>query len=736
MDEGTPAPLWPRLPSGLLSQLVMAARSSKRAWGEDGLPGGLSKTVQPPAVSSFAMPQANPETILKFSRNTPNRSDKPMTARLKPAVRMLKRGASIIPTLGAAMDVNYVNHTYMCLYFISELAHEFEQLTLHIAANLRSLEGHVNDHNAAGMNELIANVVEELTKEAGHMDKTQARVGSKKLHEADEYTEVVMRSYRRLDSLFQTLNSAAIMSVWTIAKDSQADTLLRNLNPSKEARYNSNATSRVKRNGCTPNTRQYLLVELQTWAEDPSGARIYWMSGMAGTSKTTIVYSFCDQLDSSNQLAASFFCSRSLPDCRNVTRIAPTIAYQLARVCPPFRESLCQVLRRDPDIADLELTTQFEKLLSDPMQLIVNKIHGIHFVVVIDALDECSNQGDLLRILEALLSFTDSLPIKFFVTCRPEGSVRDELDSSLNRNQSMCHLHDIAHSLVQADIETYLRIELAPIGATENQIKSLAQKAGRLFIFTATLVRYVGTKTASINSKRRLDVLLGIQPGSTSNAYEALDKLYYMILWTAFDNDQLEQSDKDNVKLVLNAVLCAREPLTVDALGKFLQLESSEDARFSVEPLRALLQINEESGVVTILHASFLEYMQTKSRSERFYYDATHFDLLFAKNCFDLMKRLLRFNTCRLESSFIPDAEVPTISSRIQEEIPLHLHYASRYWAEHTIAAGTCDGLRIESDTFFCQHSLFWLEVMSLRNVVQTGVELLSRLCSWMKVGM
>ncbi|QRV93578.1 Vegetative incompatibility protein HET-E-1 [Ceratobasidium sp. AG-Ba] len=677
------------------------------------------------------MPQANPETIPELSRNTSNRSDKPITAQLKPAVRMLKRGASMIPTLGAAIDV--LVECFDNISFTSEMAHEFEELTLHIAANLRSLEGHMNDHNSTDMNELIANAVEELTKEAQHMNKTQTHVGSKRLREADEYAEVVMRSYRRLDSLFQTLNSTAIMSVWKIANDSQADTLLRNLNPAKEARYNSNAASRVKRNGCTPNTRQHLLVELQTWAEDPRGARIYWMNGMAGTGKTTIAYSFCDQLDSSNQLAASFFCSRSLPDCRNVTRITPTIAYQLARVYAPFRDSLCQVLRRDPDIADLEVAAQFEKLLSDPMQLIVNRIHGMHFVVVIDALDECSDQGDPLRILEALLRFADSLPIKFFVTCRPEGSVLDELASSLSRNQSMCHLHDIAHSLVQADIETYLRVELAPIGATESQIKSLAQKAGRLFIFAATLARYVGTKNASINSKRRLDVLLGIKHGSTSKAYEALDKLYDMILSAAFDNDQLEQSDKDNVKLVLNAVLCAREPLTVEALGKFLQLESFEDARFSIEPLRALLHINEESGVVTVLHASFLEYMQAESRSGRFYYDATYLNQLFAQKCFDLMKRLLRFNICRLESSFIPDAETPAISSRIQEEIPLHLYYASRYWAEHTIAAGTCDWLRIELDTFFRQHFLFWLEVMSLRDVVQTGVELLSRLCSWMK---
>ncbi|KAH7338414.1 hypothetical protein B0J17DRAFT_525657, partial [Rhizoctonia solani] len=139
---------------------------------------------------------------------------------------------------------------------------------------------------------------------------------------------------------------------------------------------------------CASGTRVAQIDSLLQWARDPNGGRTCWMNGMAGTGKTTIAYSVCHKLSVSFELAASFFCSRVIPECRQVKKIIPTIAYQLARFSIPFRCALDKVLELDPDIHTRELKTQYRKLLVEPIQESQVSL-PTGFIVVIDALDEC-----------------------------------------------------------------------------------------------------------------------------------------------------------------------------------------------------------------------------------------------------------------------------------------------------------------------------------------------------------
>src|SRR5687767_8104944 len=103
---------------------------------------------------------------------------------------------------------------------------------------------------------------------------------------------------------------------------------------SREAAYNQDVG--LDRHACTEGTRKTILAQLDEWATDPAGARVYWLNGLAGTGKTTIAISLCKSLASKGLLGASFFCSRQLPRCRDSRLIVPTIAYQLARFSSTF----------------------------------------------------------------------------------------------------------------------------------------------------------------------------------------------------------------------------------------------------------------------------------------------------------------------------------------------------------------------------------------------------------------
>ncbi|KAH7341262.1 hypothetical protein B0J17DRAFT_254610 [Rhizoctonia solani] len=115
----------------------------------------------------------------------------------------------------------------------------------------------------------------------------------------------------------------------------------------------------MRRRGCTQNTRVEILRRVMDWTRNPNAVKIYWMNGMAGTGKTTITYTLCKQLEESKQLGAYFFCSRASPDCRDVNKIVPTIAYQLARFSNPYQNKLCDALSNNPDVAKREISIRF-----------------------------------------------------------------------------------------------------------------------------------------------------------------------------------------------------------------------------------------------------------------------------------------------------------------------------------------------------------------------------------------
>ncbi|CAE6455424.1 unnamed protein product [Rhizoctonia solani] len=190
--------------------------------------------------------------------------------------------------------------------------------------------------------QVIYQSIEQQTQEI--KDKLAKR--GERIRQATVDEEELLRHYRRIESLFRQLQTDATVSVWSITNEHLTNTRLEGLEPVKQATYDSNLSTEIDRWTCTEGTR---------------------MNGMAGTGKTTIAYTFCEQLEERKLLAASFFCARSSADCRNVSRIVPTIAYQLARYSIPFKSVLCQTLDQDPDIGTKNLKKQFEQLLEVPL---------------------------------------------------------------------------------------------------------------------------------------------------------------------------------------------------------------------------------------------------------------------------------------------------------------------------------------------------------------------------------
>ncbi|KIK66546.1 hypothetical protein GYMLUDRAFT_193096, partial [Collybiopsis luxurians FD-317 M1] len=160
---------------------------------------------------------------------------------------------------------------------------------------------------------------------------------------------------------------------------------------SPQAFFDTDLGIQYARRSCTPGTRVQVLEEIKAWAmsSDPNSPSAYWISGMAGTGKSTIAMSTCKILRSQNILAGSFFCSRQIAECRDYRRIIPTLCYQLAKVSYTFATALVAILNKDFDIVHKEPSEQIKHLLIKPWEDVRIFFNPGPLIFVIDALDEC-----------------------------------------------------------------------------------------------------------------------------------------------------------------------------------------------------------------------------------------------------------------------------------------------------------------------------------------------------------
>jgi len=506
--------------------------------------------------------------------------------------------------------------------------------------------------------------------------------------------------------------------------------LLDKMSVVDDARYNSSYSMTIKRRGCTAETREKILEDLKCWVVDPKGAKVYWMNGMAGTGKTTILYTLCEWLEENARLGGNYFCSRISSSCRDVNNIIPTLAYQFAQYSPAFRSMLCKVLEAKPQSSKLDVRWQFEKLLQEPMQTVRAAVPE-NVVIVIDALDECDD-GDAFRLfLETLLKLAANLPIKFFLTSRPEPAIREKMLVP-GYSHSVLYLHDIEESIVEADIEKYLTEALGSMSPrpSPNEVERLAKRAGKLFIYAATAVRYIHHSRG--NSSARLQTVLGMASGLTKQ-HEELNGLYTSILSAAIDPD-LEEQEINDIWLTLKTVVCAKEPMTVQTLVSLLNL-TEQQVQSSLEPLRSILHVQDGiHGLVSPFHASFPDYLFDKLQSGGFHCEILEHSEVLANCCFDLMKNKLKFNICELESSFVFDKDVLDLQDRIKSFISPALSYACRYWGKHLQQGNFTDKVNKRLVDFLTHQLLFWMEVLNLEQCIGRGGEMLRQVQSWLKV--
>jgi hypothetical protein len=157
-------------------------------------------------------------------------------------------------------------------------------------------------------------------------------------------------------------------------------------------------------------------------------------------------------------LGASFFFKRGWADRSHATLLFPTIARQLADLIPEAGHTIAGVLDQDSLLCDKHLKPQFDKLLLQPLQnLSSSAISSAGVVLVIDALDECTN-GESVRTILLLLSRVEAITLirlRIFVTSRPELPVELGFQDMLGDLHHDVRLEEAQQTTIARDIRIF-----------------------------------------------------------------------------------------------------------------------------------------------------------------------------------------------------------------------------------------------------------------------------------------
>ncbi|KAJ3559913.1 hypothetical protein NP233_g11145 [Leucocoprinus birnbaumii] len=357
---------------------------------------------------------------------------------------------------------------------------------------------------------------------------------------------------------------------------------------------------------------------------------LLWIYGPFGVGKTAIAQSCADTLADENVLGGSLFFSR--PNNRNdPDRIFLSLAYQLALKSPLLADVLERTILKKPTLITAARPIQFEELLVKPLrevEVIDSRIQG--WTIILDGLDEVNGtdaQCDIIKIIVA--SIRDrTTPFRWLVVSRPEPHIQramrakevSPLVSTLDLPLSPQEDHEILTFFTRELEKIGEQHNLSPLWCSEADIAALVKFSNGLWVCVDTITRFVGS-SSSLGPATQLRLVLSLTQTKSSsiNPLEAMDSFYNLIM------QQIPSQIISTVQkiLLLNHVFiaAAAEVEHILELSNVLQL-SREEFYAACGFLQSVLcvqnNVNDLGQVIHFYHASFMEYMHDKHRSEMF----------------------------------------------------------------------------------------------------------------------
>jgi hypothetical protein len=274
----------------------------------------------------------------------------------------------------------------------------------------------------------------------------------------------------------------------------------------------------------------------------------------------------------------------------------------------------------------------------------------------------------------------------------------------------------------------------------DNKIKRLVQQADGLFIYAATVCRFIKGDGQWL-PQDLLDVVLPdagsgkcleweLDVPSKSPTWE-LDEIYTQILQRSVHKIQ-DGPDKHQLlqrfKQVIGSFAILAEPVPASTLAKLLQVRP-EEVDLRARHLHSVLNIpRNPNRPIRLLHPSFRDFLLDEQRchDRLFWVDEKQAHQTIANRCIRLMSGSLKQDICGLRSPGVLATNMK--SSQLDQWLPLEVRYACLYWVQHIQRSGAQLRDNNEVYQFLRGHLLHWLEALSWMGKTSEGILAISLL--------
>ncbi|KAF7118472.1 hypothetical protein CNMCM5793_007993 [Aspergillus hiratsukae] len=469
-------------------------------------------------------------------------------------------------------------------------------------------------------------------------------------------------------------------------------------------------TARLSPTTCHENTRVEILDEIVRWGKGADGRCIFWLNGIAGTGKSTVIRTAAEIFHRQGSMGASFFFSRTGELRNQTTALFTTLASQLADSLPELRPYMSKAIDQDKSIGEQLPRNQWERLILEPL-LELDK-------TLLVALTYC---------LFAQATRLKMIRVRVLITSRPEKTIAEGFRKMSKDLYHVLNLDsDEQSSQTARDISVFLKSQLGVIAVSnglesgwpgEKQTQTLVQRAGRLFIYAATACRFLDSDFP----EEKLPILLATEATVDSPTAD-LDEMYHLALRQAISESRDSKLLIPLFRRIVGSIILLEERLCPKDLSVLLSIPLRQ-VRIILDLLRSVLAVpDDDTSPVALFHLSLRDFLLDSARCPdpriRLEEQSAHGYLLDC--CRELMAQRLTKDICHLRRPGTLRSEVK--SQRVEECIPYALQYACCFWVTHLANAGVDlqKGDRVYA--FLTTHLLHWLETLSLIGNIFEGI--------------
>ncbi|KAF2860462.1 hypothetical protein K470DRAFT_70095 [Piedraia hortae CBS 480.64] len=479
---------------------------------------------------------------------------------------------------------------------------------------------------------------------------------------------------------------------------------------------------------CLDGTRVDIRETIQKWATTDDEQRVFWLSGKAGTGKSTIARTVAHELAKRGYLVGSFFFKRGGgEELSNAQYLFPTLAHHMACFIPSISDKIANASRDSPDAGSKLLEKQFKMLIEGPLSGYNTGSATDVRAIVVDALDECDAKGAIAQAMKLwpTLSAHTSMNLRVIVTSRSDSKIGDKLSELGHKNLRHERLEDWQSSTIEGDLRSFYYDELRKLREQsrkessnyeleddwlgESVVDKLVKISNPLFIAASTIFREV-----SNNPRKRLQEWVERLKFTET---DTLTMIYSGILKQAAD---LDKEWLQWFSQVIKPIALLHSTLTIPELENLLG-EGDDSVVFNaLRPLSSVIEFPTGKEVrtgsratVRIYHESFRDFLMNSSLKDHpeFWIDQGKVHGVLMSKCRNLLEKKLVRDVCKQKDLVTKRKDVS--AEHVEKRIPESVQYACRYWVSHAIDSNEAikDGGQV--DLFLRAFLLCWTEAMA-----------------------